>query len=352
MTSGQRSGPIRRRKRRGKRSERASLIPKSTLSEIFSADTDESDEELELIEVEDAEPEPPPAKRAPWWSVHPVPPPPRRGSTSPPPLRRAAPESTQGAPPLEALETPLSLLPPPVFDSPSSDAPLVAASEPARPRETTRFAMRAAGAVFVLGASVVFGLGLGRAPSAKSVAEQPAGAPKAAAPVAPTAAQKAEPALPAPPPELEASQNAEAAPDPASVISLDDVPASTASVPSTEPALSPSAAPNDAKLADPRAASPKKPSTTLPAFDSAVAASAIDEAARRAAACRSPTDPAGVAMVVLKYAPSGRVTTAVIEGGPFAGTTVGGCIAMAFRGAQVPAFSGEPVTVRKSVTYP
>jgi hypothetical protein len=97
---------------------------------------------------------------------------------------------------------------------------------------------------------------------------------------------------------------------------------------------------------------PRSSGSALPAFDTALAARAINEAAQRAAACRSTNDPQGVAMVMLKYAPSGRVTTSVIEGGPFAGTTVGGCIALAFRGARVPPFAGDPVTVRKSVSYP
>jgi hypothetical protein len=377
MGSGQRSGPVRRRKRRGKTSERASLIPKSTLSEIFSADDDpDSDEDLELIEVEPEELAPPP-KRAPWWSVHPVPPPPRRASSlPPPPVRRAAPEPVPEVqaeeqapeaqtpdlhapevPPLDAVETPLSLQPPPVFDSPSTDAPLVSASEPARAREGSRFPVRAAAALFVLGASVVFGLGLGRAPDAKSAASTPATAAQAAqrpaeAAKPPTEVKPAAPALPAPSPRGEAPAVAENAPSAEAVISLDDAPEGA---PSTSPAAEVASAFASAPSAESKpSGSTLKPSKSaaLPAFDSALANSAINEAARRAAACRSGSDPQGVAMVMLKYAPSGRVTTAVIEGGPFAGTTAGGCIAMAFRGAHVPAFSGEPVTVRKSVTYP
>jgi hypothetical protein len=363
MSSGQRSGPVRRRKRRGKTSERASLIPKSTLSEIFSADDDaDSGEELELIDVEPEELAPPP-KRAPWWSVHPVPAPPRRASSlPPPPVRRAATEpapEVQAAevPPLDAVETPLSLQPPPVFESPSTDAPLVSASEPAPPREGSRFPLRAAAALFVLGASVVFGLGLGRAPDAKSAASTPATEAQAAqrpaeAAKPATEMKPAAPALAAPPPRDEAPALAENAPSAEAVLSLDGAPESAQSAsPTTEDA---SAAATSPSVESKPSGSTLKPSkgAALPAFDSALANNAINEAARRAAACRSASDPQGVAMVMLKYAPSGRVTTAVIEGGPFAGTTTGGCIAMAFRGAHVPAFSGEPVTVRKSVTYP
>ncbi len=343
MGSGQRSGPVRRRRRRGKTSERASLIPKSTLSEIFSADDTDSDEDLELIDAEPAEPEPSP-KRAPWWSVHPVPAPPRRASTSPPPLRRPS-ETAPEVPPLDALETPLSLLPPPVFESPSSDAPLVSGSEPPRPADASRFPVRVAAGLCVLGASVVFGFGLGRAPDANRAAT-PVTQAVAARPLAAQAAPAVKADAPARlPPSVEQSENPESMPS-AEVISLDDV------------AEEPASAAADTAASAARAAKPSGQAlipaarTALPAFDSALAASAINAAAERAAACRATGDPQGVAMVVLKYAPSGRVTTAVIEGGPFAGTTVGGCIAMAFRGAQVPPFSGEPVTVRKSVTYP
>jgi hypothetical protein len=52
--------------------------------------------------------------------------------------------------------------------------------------------------------------------------------------------------------------------------------------------------------------------------------------------------------VKVTFAPSGNVTSAQVEGPPFAGTPVGGCIASAFRGAKVPPFSGAPVTVSKS----
>ena len=48
------------------------------------------------------------------------------------------------------------------------------------------------------------------------------------------------------------------------------------------------------------------------------------------------------------FAPSGNVTSAQVEGPPFAGTPVGGCIASAFRSAKVPPFSGPPVSVSKS----
>jgi len=49
------------------------------------------------------------------------------------------------------------------------------------------------------------------------------------------------------------------------------------------------------------------------------------------------------------FANSGRVTSANIDGPPFAGTAVGGCIASKFRGATVPPVLGQPVTVHTTV---
>jgi hypothetical protein len=48
------------------------------------------------------------------------------------------------------------------------------------------------------------------------------------------------------------------------------------------------------------------------------------------------------------FATSGRVTSANVTGGSFAGTSVGGCVAGVFRKARIPAFTGNPVTVSKS----
>lgn len=113
------------------------------------------------------------------------------------------------------------------------------------------------------------------------------------------------------------------------------------------------AAPADASAASPGAEeadeSSEDPPTELPPFDKSAAATALNEATAHATQCRSPSDPSGTALVVVTYAPSGRVTSATISGPPFAGTTVGGCIAGRFRGARVPAFSGEMVTVSKTV---
>jgi predicted Zn finger-like uncharacterized protein len=67
-------------------------------------------------------------------------------------------------------------------------------------------------------------------------------------------------------------------------------------------------------------------------------------------ACKKPGGPTGSGRVKVTFAPSGSVSAAVIEGPPFAGTPVGGCIAGKFRGANIPAFSGGPVSANKTFT--
>ena len=88
----------------------------------------------------------------------------------------------------------------------------------------------------------------------------------------------------------------------------------------------------------------------LPEFDAEAARQSIALAEERLSVCRGPSDPTGPATVVVRYAPSGRVTTATVESGPFAGTPAGGCIAATFRSTRVPPFAGDPVTVKRTVT--
>ena len=83
-------------------------------------------------------------------------------------------------------------------------------------------------------------------------------------------------------------------------------------------------------------------------FSRSAAISALGSAAGAASGCKKPDGPTGRGRVSVTFAPSGRVTTAVVSGGPFAGTSVGGCVAGVFRRASVPPFVGSPVTVHKS----
>jgi hypothetical protein len=112
-------------------------------------------------------------------------------------------------------------------------------------------------------------------------------------------------------------------------------------------------APATATAAAPPAETAKPAATAAPApageeFNQSAARSALSAAASRAAGCKG-DGPAGSASVSVTFASSGRVTSAKVDGGPFAGTPTGGCIASAFRSASVPPFSGSPITVRKTV---
>ncbi len=83
-------------------------------------------------------------------------------------------------------------------------------------------------------------------------------------------------------------------------------------------------------------------------FDRGAASAALSSAAGGVGGCKKADGPTGSGRVSVTFAPSGSVTNAVVEGPPFAGTAVGGCVAAKFRGARVPAFAGAPITVKKS----
>jgi hypothetical protein len=85
-------------------------------------------------------------------------------------------------------------------------------------------------------------------------------------------------------------------------------------------------------------------------FSTLAANSALQSTLAQASTCRQPGDPTGVARVAVTFsARSGRVTTALVQGPPFAGTATGGCIATKLRNASVPPFTGSNVTVSKTV---
>ena len=118
-------------------------------------------------------------------------------------------------------------------------------------------------------------------------------------------------------------------------------PASTTAEPAVEkPALADK--PVEAHNAPPAAAADTE-------FDRAAARNALASAATQASSCRKEGDPSGTANLTITFAPSGRVTSAQIQGPPFSGTPTGGCIASTMRRASVPAFSGDYVTVSKTI---
>ncbi len=107
----------------------------------------------------------------------------------------------------------------------------------------------------------------------------------------------------------------------------------------------PSAAPRAAAESD-EAEESDGPESTL---DVAAAQQGLDEAARASAGCKSENGPVGVARVIVSFAPSGRAAAVSVVGSPFAGTLEGECIAAKFRAIQVPEFTGDRVTMYRSV---
>lgn len=86
-----------------------------------------------------------------------------------------------------------------------------------------------------------------------------------------------------------------------------------------------------------------------PPLDRMALQTALAAAAAQAGGCRKDPDPPGTAVVTVIIAPSGRVTSASVNGPPYAGTKTGGCVALRMREVRVPAFSGSHETVRKTV---
>jgi hypothetical protein len=135
-----------------------------------------------------------------------------------------------------------------------------------------------------------------------------------------------------------ASGDKEPSTGPASPVTKTDAP------PASTPTV---AAPPPPPAETAKAAPPPPPAADE--FSKSAASAALSAAASRAASCKG-DGPSGSATVSVTFAPSGRVTSARVEGGTFAGTPTGGCIATAFRGASVPPFGGSPVTVKKTVS--
>jgi hypothetical protein len=141
----------------------------------------------------------------------------------------------------------------------------------------------------------------------------------------------------------------EAAAEPAPAL-VETTPAAVTPTPGVEaPPAANATLVKDANAAKPRPRPKAKTRATEP-FDASAASASLAAAQARASSCRKADDPSGVAQVSITFAPSGRVTQATVAGPPFAGTPTGGCVASTLRSARVPAFVGEPVTVRKTVT--
>jgi hypothetical protein len=162
------------------------------------------------------------------------------------------------------------------------------------------------------------------------------------APATEPAAVAVAPGSPAPKPEGEKAEKVER---------------KTAAAPRAE---KPAAAAPPAGLPPPPVAAPAPAPAPAPAapaapaaggsgdFDRAAALSALSAAATAAQACRKPDGPTGSGRVAVTFANNGTATTANVEGPPFAGTPVGGCVAARFRSVHIPPFGGSVITVRKT----
>lgn len=174
-----------------------------------------------------------------------------------------------------------------------------------------------------------------RSEPAPAIAAAPAPEPRAASPAVDT--------RPAPRPR--------AKPEPVAVTPSAPVAVRAAPV---APAADPEPAPVVAS-APPEAPPPEEPEPEEPAvpagppgeFDRDAARSAMFGAAARAAGCGVENGPTGRGRVAVTVAPGGSVTS-VSVGPPFGGSSVGGCVASAFRAVVLPPFTGSSVTLHKS----
>ena len=83
-----------------------------------------------------------------------------------------------------------------------------------------------------------------------------------------------------------------------------------------------------------------------PPFDRGAAAAGLGSV--NVQACAQPGGPTGSGHVTVTFVPDGSVSAAVVDAGPFPGTSVGACIALKFKGVHVPPYAGPPVRVGKS----
>ncbi|HET9953880.1 MAG TPA: zinc-ribbon domain-containing protein [Polyangiaceae bacterium] len=122
----------------------------------------------------------------------------------------------------------------------------------------------------------------------------------------------------------------------------------TKAVASTKAGTSGSTASTKPKKEEPKEEA--KPAGGDQPFSKSAAIASLGAAANQAGSCKKLGGPTGSGKVTVTFASSGKVTSANVSGPPFAGTSVGGCVASIFRKAHVPPFSGSSVTVSKGFT--
>ncbi|NUO51369.1 MAG: hypothetical protein HOV80_21150, partial [Polyangiaceae bacterium] len=220
---------------------------------------------------------------------------------------------------------------------PPKAEPPKAESAKEEPRSSARFVVYAGAAAVLLGVGYMLGTrndaptAPAPAPTVTVVVTQKV--PAEPAPTTPTVSHE---------PTAEEAPTASAKPPPlAGTVAPGPMPTTTgATASTTQPAPAATAAPTAA------------PAAGGGPFDKSAANAALNAAVAKAAGCKKAGDPSGQAKVQVTFAPSGRVTVANVVGPPFAGTATGGCIALAFKGASIPPFDGDPATVSKTVSIP
>jgi outer membrane biosynthesis protein TonB len=175
-----------------------------------------------------------------------------------------------------------------------------------------------------------------------------------------------EPSAPTPEPAGEAAPAPSSAPAPSAPVEAAPAPAAPETAPSTNPVEAAEAALAEAAVAEAPAPEARKsgkktsrskrtatarttpaaaPTSAKAPFNTAAARDALSAAASRAAGCKGTS---GTGKIQLTFATSGKVSSAQLVAGPFAGTTAGKCALRNFKAARVPAFTGSPTTVSKS----
>lgn len=257
-------------------------------------------------------------------------------SFEPPPDERPTPVMPEARANSLLTERPVSLPSASDFE-PSDSVPEVSADAPTPllpgKDNGSNAWMIAAAALLLVG---VFWVAFGNSGSMSSNSDASAGKVDTKLPERPIPA--AAPAPPAPPVVEQAQPTEEQATG--EVIDLD--------APSTPKVVTPRVFSAKPAPTAPKTVEAPRPQATA-AFDPSAAESALTSAAQRATACRQDGDPTGVARVVVTFAPSGRVTSATISGPPFAGTATGSCIARTMRAMSLPPFTGDHMTISKTV---
>lgn len=181
----------------------------------------------------------------------------------------------------------------------------------------------------------------------KRGAKHPKPAPSAEA-IAPTA-PSAPPAAPSAPP------SADPAPPPPAEPPSDPVPAAADPQPSASASAVPSATASNPRGTSPAPAVAPVPTATASAATSNFDAKAANAAAAKwgvmAASCKEKDGLGGPGTASISFAPSGDVTSVVIDP-PYAGTTEGACITKLLARSKMAAYEGDPGTIRYRFSLP